>query len=839
MERLPLLTRSLWAKSSPVKSLWHHMLDTGLCAAQLVEEDRFAGALRRAAEFFSLSTQETKALIAYLCALHDYGKASPAFQKKDASLAAPFVQEGMLSMLDKAQGFRHERYGADCYEALGEEGCIPSLVARVFASAIRLHHQGKFGHASAPKREKERWQAMSDELHRAIIEVFHPPLKQMNTCGHCDAAVMALLPMIVLADWIASSEPFAHLDETLDDAAYISASAEAARDAIHRYGLSSPQTFPQIDEYRQMWPAFSESALRPVQAAILRLADPAAGLTIVEAPMGEGKTEAGAFQAARGCSLWGKQGIYFALPTAATSNQMFTRINDMLSALGLDGARLMHGMAWLAGEDEGQARANMEDKQDACDWLRPLRRAMLAESAVGTVDQAMMAAMPIRYGCLRLLGLMGKALVIDEIHAYDAYMSEIIERLLEWCQALRIPVVLLSATLTAQKRKRLVEAYGGTLETVGDAYPLITQVRDGKALEIPVDGCIKRGAYRFELLRAWKDDRALAERAVARVARGGCLCVLMNTVAQAQSAWKAIRALATPDTAVMLFHARFKASQRDRLEKECVRCFGKDGAHRPQKAILVCTQVVEQSLDLDFDGMITQIAPIDLLLQRAGRVHRHERPRPEGMEEALVEVVVPENEDYAETGLIYAPWLLAQTQQLLPKTVRIPQDVRCVLETVYRQPDDIPQAWAEMMFSEQRMQAQAGGNMLPRPDPRRFFGWDAPGERFSMEEPEEGTAARTRLGDCSARVALLPEETIEKLLAAPLDHALARLAFENSFTIRESLPAGEEQELAREGEGLCRGLWLVPEERLPVRLGRTKLDYDGALGALTERVRCD
>ena len=126
MERLPLLTRSLWAKSSPVKSLWHHMLDTGLCAAQLVEEDRFAGALRRAAELFSLSPQETKALIAYLCALHDSGKASPAFQKKDAALAAPFAQEGMISMLDKAQGFRHERYGADCYEALGEEAWYPA-----------------------------------------------------------------------------------------------------------------------------------------------------------------------------------------------------------------------------------------------------------------------------------------------------------------------------------------------------------------------------------------------------------------------------------------------------------------------------------------------------------------------------------------------------------------------------------------------------------------------------------------------------------------------------------------------------------------------------------------
>ena len=135
MERLSFLTRSLWAKSSPVKSLWHHMLDTGLCAAQLIEEQRFAGVLRRIAELFSLSTQETKALIAYLCALHDYGKASPAFQKKDAALAAPFAQEGMLSMLDKAQGFRHERYGADCYEALGEELGHPAVGSACFPPA--------------------------------------------------------------------------------------------------------------------------------------------------------------------------------------------------------------------------------------------------------------------------------------------------------------------------------------------------------------------------------------------------------------------------------------------------------------------------------------------------------------------------------------------------------------------------------------------------------------------------------------------------------------------------------------------------------------------------------
>ena len=209
MEKLSRLTRALWAKSDPPKSLWHHMLDSGLCAVQLAEDCRFSGAIARAAELFALTRQETVSLIAYLCALHDgYGKAAPAFQKKDAALAAPFAQEGMISMLDKAQEFRHERYGADCYEARADGFCIPPLAARIFASAIRLHHQGKHGHANAPKREKERWQAMGDELHRAIMDVFFPPLERLNDCAHCDAAVMALLPMIVLADWIASSEPF-------------------------------------------------------------------------------------------------------------------------------------------------------------------------------------------------------------------------------------------------------------------------------------------------------------------------------------------------------------------------------------------------------------------------------------------------------------------------------------------------------------------------------------------------------------------------------------------------------------------------------------------------------
>ena len=834
---LPPLARKLWAKSSPTpKTLWRHILDSGLCAMQLAEEARFGAAVKEVAQQFALSCEEAKRLIAYLAAIHDgYGKASPAFQKKDASLAEPFFENGMISVLDKQETFRHEQYGERCFRDEAGVFQIPSLAARIFASVIALHHQGKHGEGKPPRNCREQWQALGNALHKAAIAVFDPPIARLRACKHCGAAVMTLLPFVILADWLASSEPFSHLDESQDDAAYITAACEMAQRVVRQNGLVSASPFPKVGDYQQLWPGFSPEALRPVQRAILEDADPAAGLTIIEAPMGEGKTEAGAFQAARLCGLWGKQGIYFALPTAATSNQMFLRISAMLKTLDMGEARLMHGMAWLAGQDPlGQENDDPQEQQAAQDWLRPLRRAMLAESAVGTVDQAMLSVMPIKYSCLRLLGLMGKVLVIDEIHAYDAYMSEIIERLLEWCSALHIPVILLSATLTQEKRKALVAAYGGKLEAASEAYPLITQVSEAQTRQIPVASCAKQGTFRFTPFAAWCDYKRIAQRAIEKVANGGCLCVLMNTVRDAQAVWREIQC-AAPDS--VLLHARFKARKRDEQEERCVRLFGKDGSQRPERAILVCTQIVEQSMDLDFDGMITQLAPIDLLLQRAGRVHRHERgPRPQGMEEAIIEVVVPENMEYGAVGAIYAPWLLQQTQLLLPQVVRVPQDVRRAIEAVYQQPADIPEAWAKMRFSEQAMQAQAGASMFPAPNAETFFGWEMPGQGFSLEEPQEGTAARTRLDDVSMRVSLLPRETMEKVIAAPVDAALARLAFENSFTIREAPPKGAANSCAKEGEGLCKNLWFVAEESLPVQIGRTRLDYDEMLGAITERM---
>ena len=831
-------SRVLWGKASPsYKSLWHHMIDSGVCAKTLACGWRFKSAVRILAETLRISEAETTHLIAYVAAIHDcYGKAHPAFQKKSSCDSEVFHQASLISQRDRENGYRHERFGAAQYQEIASELLhISPLTANIIGSAIRLHHQGKTGHAEKPKLQRETWTAMANELHMKAIALFQPPLEKLNNCVHCDACVVLLSAFVILADWIASSSPFdAVCAET--DAAYFQLAQQIAEAAVKEYGLHSSEAFPQIDEYEQLWPFLSQDKLRDTQRVVQRDAWADADLTIIEAPMGEGKTEAGAFYAARLCSLRNKQGVYFALPTSATSNQMHDRIHQMLSQIQREQPRLMHGMAWLVQKDQPMRWGDNEQEFYGCDWLRPMRKAMLAESGVGTVDQAMMAALQIRYSCLRLLGLTGKVLVIDEIHAYDAYMSSIIGRLVQWCRALRIPVIMLSATLTASKRRALVEAAGGQLATMSHAYPLITQVKGGTSQQLEVNSTAKKGCFRFEPLRVWNHADSVAEAALKKVAGGGCLCIMMNTVAEAQQVYQTLKQKASVSVQLFLFHARMKAGSRDEVEKHCVKLFGKDSSCRPDKAILVCTQVVEQSIDLDFDGMISCIAPIDLLLQRAGRVHRHERSqRPEAMREAVIQVLIPKVLDekaYGPSGRVYHPWLLMQTHKLLPITIDVPAGIRSAIERVYAAPEDVSEGWASMMFSDTLKADQAKACELPTPDPNEFFGWNLADGVFDLEEQDESVTAKTRLSDPTIRVALLSSQQMEQAQAAWPSASIAQEVLMNSFTMRAS-----EQDASGyvRGNGLLRDVVLIPQSSLPVCVGQAMLDYDETLGAIIQR----
>lgn len=253
-------SHALWGKASPsYKSLWHHMIDSGACAKTLACSWRFKSAVHVLAEALRISEEETARLIAYVAAIHDcYGKAHPAFQKKSTCDAEVFHQASLISKRDHEKGYRHKRYGAAQYQETASELIhISPLIANIIGSAIRLHHQGKTGHAEKPKLHKEAWTAMASDLHMKAIALFQPPIEKLDNCVHCDACVMLLSAFVILADWIASSPLFDSVcAET--DTAYFQLAQEIAVVAVKDYGLHSLEMFPQIDEYEQLWHFLSQ-----------------------------------------------------------------------------------------------------------------------------------------------------------------------------------------------------------------------------------------------------------------------------------------------------------------------------------------------------------------------------------------------------------------------------------------------------------------------------------------------------------------------------------------------------------------------------------------------------
>jgi CRISPR-associated endonuclease/helicase Cas3 len=415
----------------------------------------------------------------------------------------------------------------------------------------------------------------------------------------------------------------------------------------------------------------------------------------------------------------------------ATSDSLHTRYHDdYLGKLERgEGARLVHGMAWLRDEVEPEKPPEVGEPKDdrsladlADAWFRPSRRAMLAAHGVGTVDQAMLAGMHVKFGFLRLFGLADRVLVIDEVHAYDAYMSAIIARLLQWCACLKIPVILLSATLSAKQRAAMVEAYGAAGGDPGPEapYPLVTVAERGMEAQT-ISACASSSkTLKVEALPGLLGDaKKTAAKAAELVKGGGCCCVILNTVKQAQAVYEALK---LPQTQKLLFHARFAACDRQHITEKVLDLFGKDRPNRPAKFVLVATQVVEQSLDVDFDDMISEIAPIDLLLQRSGRMHRHRKRA----HDPVLRVLLPEQDGKPKFGAsekIYERYPLLRTREVLggSSEITLPDRFRPLIESVYgdRLPagasDDLKEARQEWDDLREDLAAQAGEFLLCEP----------------------------------------------------------------------------------------------------------------------------
>ena len=543
-------------------------------------------------------------------------------------------------------------------------------------------------------------------------------------------AQMLYSALLIMADWIASNTEFFPLLDVEKDEPDNNPYPQRIEQGWEKAGFtemwqSCRNTYSET-AFKQSF-GFSPSTVQKEILHILENTDNP-GLCIIEAPMGCGKTEAALASAEILAAKLDKNGIFFGLPSQATANGIFPRIigwAEKQSEEIYHSVQLNHGSAELNDVFGNIHRGIPDEETDSGlivnSWFCDRKKACLADFVTATVDQMLMMALKRKHVMLLHLGLAEKVVIIDEVHAYDAYMSRYLERALQWLGAYHTPVILLSATLPASKRVSLCKAYLGLNKIDDDiesniAYPLLT-LTEGQTVRqfaLPYNGAHKT----VEIKTCCTDDIFELVRNV--VDNGGCVGVIVNTVKRSQNVAERIE-LET-DAQVLLYHAQFIIPDRAKKEEELLSRIGKKSRTEQRKGLAVVgTQVLEQSLDIDFDLLITDICPMDLLLQRIGRLHRHNRTdRPRLVEKAVCYVITDEVEG-AGTKEIYGEWLLEETLKYLPSSITLPDDISPLVQTVYKASDN-SREFEEYKNNQDIKRGKASAFLLNKPKGKDIHG---------------------------------------------------------------------------------------------------------------------
>lgn len=619
-----------------------------------------------------------------VAASHDIGKISPGFQEKlrRALGHAPNSVEGLENPkiaapeMEKEWG-GHPGVSAAALRALRCKGSIRNIAAR--------HH----GNIVSPYPYSANDEMLGGPLWQGYRTACLDALKEYFRCDWPEIVSpeqeTLLSGLTSVADWIGSGE-IASCDNASPEQCAKAVEAAGFVPLSVRAGLRFQDIFG--------------NAPRAMQETLAAMCDEP-GIYVLEAPMGLGKTEA-ALYAAYGLLASGKAtGMYFGLPTRLTSNKIHERIAPFLNSIlehdpeaNPHTAQLLHGMAHLEQAETGQ-----EGEDSGGLWFSSLKRGILAPFGVGTIDQALMAAIPdIRHSFVRALGLLGKVVILDEVHSYDAYTFAIIRKLLTLLNGFGCTVIILSATLTAARRMALL----GT-DYADSAYPLLTCIKSVtptcvKAEAVKREACTQAFPALFFInitITVTANRNAMFEAAIDRAGDGQQVLWIENTVAEAQDTYSRLAArCAELHIACGLIHSRFTAEHRSEREGYWTKLYGKDSEKRTEQGrILVGTQVLEQSLDIDADCLFSALCPMDMLLQRMGRLWRHEKnPRPKGALPAAFVILqqaadAPLTESsFGTSGAVYAPYVLHRTRERLIQagaSIRLPEDIRPLLEDTY------------------------------------------------------------------------------------------------------------------------------------------------------------
>lgn len=737
-----------WGKSGEgveFHPLVHHQLDVAATGMVLLESN--PGLHHRLADLAGLSTTTFAHWVGFFLSIHDLGKFSSAFQQLNKRLCQSAERPYFYNIRHDTLGYvvwrklvAHDTKLINQVAAWEDDETSdddPLDLIDTWMQCVTGHHGQPPASVQPPLGDyfsAQDQQAVKDWVKiaaRIFLPVIPMPLERSLaelSRRRFDASWL-LAGFCILTDWLGSNRDYfpyrpapTNLEQYLHDIA-----VPQARRAITASGLL-PVSASQFKGIPHLFDFIK--APTPLQAACLELPLPdGPQLHILEDVTGAGKTEAAFILLSRLMASGNADGAYIALPTMATANAMYRRTAKVYRKLFLEHTHmpslvLAHGSRRLDSQfsnslihaaylpSEGEYERDEFDAEARCNaWLADNnKKALLAHVGVGTIDQALLAVLQSRHQSLRLLGLVGKVLLIDEVHASDAYMHTLLCQLLRMHARAGGSAILLSATIPGSMREELIRAWDGrgrehSNESHMAPYPMLTSVTpDSEPDFLPV--ATREAVRRTLSFQLVHDPEAVQQWILEQTNHGKCVAWIRNTVNDAIKAWRALSSELGSDR-VILFHARFALGDRLDIENSVLTRFGpKSSKWTRQGMVVVATQVIEQSLDLDFDEMVSDLAPIDLLIQRAGRLCRHQRDTDGNQldEHALgdqrgepcLHVLSPApGTDVHEkwlrqllpgTGTVYPDhgqlWLTAHELEQR-KTLRIPEDLREVIESVY------------------------------------------------------------------------------------------------------------------------------------------------------------
>ena len=812
--------KCLWAKISADGTSWLplsvHMRDTAGVAECLWKSWLSESTKELIAESVGSRKEDAELLcfIRFLAASHDIGKASPAFQIKasstDAKVIVDRIRDSGLAIKSKldVNAIPHatvsmmilEREGLDrsiSVIAGGHHGATPSK--------DEIRERNLRGYVSNTGFEDDSWVAVQKVCfdHALTISGMDPNrLCDINVPSYIQDLLTAI---VIISDWVASNErafPLIPLDEygVCDDAAR-GDSGWSRINFPHHDGL----VYGEAKSFEEAF-GFGPRCFQTVAMDVVRnMTEP--GLVVIEAPMGEGKTEAALAISEILASKFGQNGIFFGLPTQATANGVFSRVKSWVENCSGPGRRslmLAHGGSAFDQEFESMPKMGWDvdgGKENVVvhEWFHG-KTALLSDIVVGTVDQVLMAGLKRKHLSMRHLGLAEKVVIIDECHAYDEYMGSYLTKALRWLGVMRVPVIVMSATLPPKRKEEMISAYSGEAyraEGPG-GYPLITCVSAGGTSSASADASGRRSNVAIHRITMGDVIGRISDCTIG----GGFVGVIVNTVGHAQRLFTEVRE-AFPGADVHLIHSAFTSIDRARKEKAVMDALIRKCEPDGRTTIVIGTQVLEQSLDIDFDVMFSEICPIDLLFQRIGRLHRHSNPRPKALTQPSC-YIIDSGESSFDPGTesVYGKLQLMNARMLLNDNVRVPDDIPRLVSTAYspsgmQVPDEIREEYEcakkEMEAKMDKKEKKAEVFQIGSPEKlNNLVGW-----LDNQREDPDGLYAEATVRDTDGSVeVILVRRTIDgsfvvpsdSSVVLPTDHAPASSVARQLATCRIQMP---------------------------------------------------